>query len=161
LKRSSAFKTCLAERAEGFAMAWGKCDGTDIYEVRANVQTAMERAHKESKPTLLEITTYRYYGHSVADSKHQTGYRQKDEIERYKQNHDPITAFKRRLIEERVLTEEHFEQIEDAAKAEAEASAEFADQSPIPNEASITEDVYFEVDRQTEAGRTGKHFFND
>ena len=33
--------------------------------------------------------------------------------------------------------------------------------SPIPTEASIFEDVYFEVDRQTEAGRTGKHFFND
>ena len=59
------------------------------------------------------------------------------------------------------MTEEQFEQIEDAAKAEAEASAEFADQSPLPGEASITEDVYFEVDRQTEAGRTGKHFFND
>jgi pyruvate dehydrogenase E1 component alpha subunit len=161
LKRSSAFKTCLAQRAEGFAMDWGKCDGTDIYEVRANVQVAMDRAYNESKPTLLEITTYRYYGHSVADAKHTSGYRQKDEIERYKQNHDPITAFKRRLVEEQVLTEELFEQIEEAAKAEAEASAEFADQSPIPSDASITEDVYYEVDRQTEAGRTGKHFFND
>ena len=161
LARSSAFKTCLAERAEGFAMSWGKCDGTDIYEVRANVHEAMERAHQQSKPTLLEITTYRYYGHSVADAKHTTGYRQRDEIERYQQNHDPITAFKRRLIEEGILNEERFEQVEDAAKAEAEASAEFADQSPIPSDASIMEDVYYEVDRQTEAGRTGRHFFND
>ena len=40
-------------------------------------------------------------------------------------------------------------------------SAQFADESPIPSDASIFEDVYFEVDRQTEAGRTGKHFFND
>ena len=161
LKRSSAFKSCLAERAEGFAMTWGKCDGTDVYEVRANVHEAMERARNQSKPTLLEITTYRYYGHSVADSMHEKGYRQKDEIERYKQNHDPITIFKRRLLEERVITEEQFEQIEEAAKAEAEASAQFAEESPWPSEASITEDVYFEVDRQTEAGRTGKHFFND
>ena len=142
-------------------MAWGKCDGTNIYEVRANVPEAMERAHQQSKPTLLEITTYRYYGHSVADAKHTTGYRQRDEIERYQQNHDPITAFKRRLIEEGILNEERFEQVEDAAKAEAEASAEFADQSPIPSDASIMEDVYYEVDRQTEAGRTGRHFFND
>ena len=161
LKRSSAFKSCLAERAEGFAMTWGKCDGTDVYEVRANVHEAMERARNQSKPTLLEISTYRYYGHSVADAKHEKGYRQKDEIERYKQNHDPINAFKRRLIEERVLTEEQFDQIEEAAKAEAEASAQFAEESPWPSEASITEDIYFEVDRQTEAGRTGKHFFND
>ena len=49
----------------------------------------------------------------------------------------------------------------EAAQAEAEAAAQFAEESPLPSDASIFEDVYFEVDRQTEAGRTGKHFFND
>ena len=160
LARSSSFKSCLAERAEGFNIAWGQCNGTDIYEVRANVQAAIERAHNESKPTVLEIATYRYYGHSVADAKHTGGYRQKEEIEHYKQNHDPIQVFKRRLIEEGTLTEETYEQLDEAAKAEAAAAAQFADESPIPSEESITQDVYFEVDRQTEAGRTGKHFFN-
>ena len=160
LARSSSFKSCLAERAEGFNIAWGQCNGTDIYEVRANVQAAIERAHNESKPTVLEIATYRYYGHSVADSKHTGGYRQKEEIENYKQNHDPIQIFKRRLLEEGTLTEETYEQLDEAAKAEAAAAAQFADESPIPSEESITQDVYFEVDRQTEAGRTGKHFFN-
>ena len=76
-------------------------------------------------------------------------------------DHDPIQLFKKRLIEERVLTEEQFTEISDAAKVEAEASAQFAEESPVPSDASIFEDVYFEVDRQTEAGRTGKHFFND
>ena len=161
LSRSSAFKNCLAERAEGFDMAWGKCNGTDICEVRAAVQDAIERAHNESKPTLLEIVTYRYYGHSVADAKHTSGYRQKEEIEFYKQNHDPIQHYKRRLVEEGALTEEQFDQNDEAAKAEAEAAAQFADESPIPPDESITQDVYFEVDRQTEAGRTGRHFFND
>ena len=161
LARSSAFKSCLAERAEGFDMAWAKCNGSDVYEVRDTVQKAIDRAYDESKPTLLEIATYRYYGHSVADSKHTTGYRQKDEIEAYKQNHDPIQLYKRRLIEEGVLTEDQYEQLDEAAKAEAAASAEFADESPIPTVESITQDVYFEVERQTEAGRTGRHFFND
>jgi pyruvate dehydrogenase E1 component alpha subunit len=161
LARSSAFKSCLAERAEGFAMAWDKCNGTDIYEVRATVHKAMERARNESKPTLLEIATYRYYGHSVADAKHTSGYRQKDEIEFYKQHHDPIQFYKRRLIEDGVLTDERFDQIDEAAKSEAEASALFADESPVPLEESITQDVYFEVDRQTEAGRTGRHFFHE
>jgi pyruvate dehydrogenase E1 component alpha subunit len=147
LARSSAFKSCLAERAEGFDMAWAKCNGSDVYEVRDTVQKAMDRAYN--------------YGHSVADSKHTTGYRQKEEIEAYKQNHDPIQLFKRRLIEEGVLSEEQYEQLDEAAKAEATASAEFANESPIPTVESITQDVYFEVDRQTEAGRTGRHFFND
>ncbi len=158
--RSSAGPS-LAQRAEGFDMDWGTCNGTDIYEVRASVNAALERAKNESKPTLLEIATYRYYGHSVADAKHVGGYREKEEIENYKLNHDPINVFRDRLIAEGILTEEAFEQITDSAKAEAEASAQFADESPYPPESSITEDVYYEVDRQTEAGRTGKHFFND
>ena len=163
LERSSAYKSCLAERAAGFNIEWAQCGGTDIYEVRASVQVALERAHNESRPTMLEIDTYRYYGHSVADSKHNTvgGYRERDEIEFYKKNHDPINVFKATLIAEGVLTEEQFETIDDAMKAEAEQSAEFADASPYPEVASIMDDVYYEVDRQTEAGRTGKHFFND
>ena len=161
LERSSVVKDCLAQRGEAFCVEWAQANGEDIYEVRAVTQRAIERAHKESKPTILEFDTYRYYGHSVADSKHKGGYRSEEEIETYKRDHDPIQLFKKRLIEEGVLTEAQFDEISDAAKAEAEASAQFAEESPLPSDASIFEDVYFEVDRQTEAGRTGKHFFND
>ncbi len=160
-ERSSVFKTCLAERGEAFCIEWAQANGEDIYEVRSVTQRAIERAHNESKPTILEFDTYRYYGHSVADAKHKGGYRSEEEIERYKREHDPIQLFKKRLIEERVLTEEQFTEISEAAKTEAEASAQFAEESPVPSDASIFEDVYFEVDRQTEAGRTGRHFFND
>ncbi|MDQ3621411.1 MAG: pyruvate dehydrogenase (acetyl-transferring) E1 component subunit alpha [Verrucomicrobiota bacterium] len=161
LARSSAIKGCLAERAEGFAMEWTRCQGQDIYEVRAVVQIALERAREQSRPTLVEIDTYRYYGHSVSDAKHTSGYRTRDEIDRYKREHDPINLFKTRLVEEGVLTEEAFDQIEADAKAEAEESARFADESPVPGDEAIFEDVYFEIDRQTEAGRTGKHFFSN
>ena len=160
LARSSAYPSCLAERAAGFAIDWDTVNGEDLYEVRAKVQVALERAHNASRPTLLEISTYRYYGHSVADAKHKI-YRSEEEIERYKQLHDPIQLFKARLIEERVLTEESFEALDETAREESEASVRFAEESPLPSEASITEDVYFEVDRQTQAGRTGRHFFND
>ena len=160
LVRSSAFRTSLAERAEGFAMDWDVCNGEDLYEVRAKVQEAMDRAHKQSRPTVLEISTYRYYGHSVADAKHKV-YRSEDEIERYKQDHDPIRLWKTRLIGEGVLTAEKYDEIDSAARQEAAESVKFAEDSPFPTEASISEDIYFEVDRQTIAGRTGKHFFND
>jgi pyruvate dehydrogenase E1 component alpha subunit len=158
--RSSAYPSCLAERAAGFSIDWENLNGEDIYEVRARVQTAIDRAHKDSRPSVLEISTYRYYGHSVADAKHKV-YRSEEEIERYKQLHDPIQLFKNRLLEEHVLSEEVFSELDDAARVEAEDSVRFAEESPIPSEASITEDVYFEVDRQTAAGRTGRHFFND
>jgi pyruvate dehydrogenase E1 component alpha subunit len=160
LERSSAFRENLAQRAEGYAIDWDRCNGEDLYEVRAKTQSALDRAHRQSRPTVLEIDTYRYYGHSVADAKHKGGYRNEEEIERYKQNHDPIALWKARLVSEGILTEEQYDDIDNAARAEADASAKFAEESPLPSEASITEDVYFEVDRNTEAGRTGRHFFN-
>ena len=161
LERSSVIKNCLAQRGEAFCVAWAQAGGEDIYEVRAAIQTAIDRAHHESRPTILELDTYRYYGHSIADANRGVKYREKEEIERYRNEHDPIQCFKRRLIAEGILTEEQFEQFNDETKEEAEASARFADESPLPTDAAIFEDVYFEVDRQTEAGRTGKHFFHD
>jgi pyruvate dehydrogenase E1 component alpha subunit len=160
LERSSAFRECLAQRAEGYAIDWDRCNGEDLYEVRAKTQSALDRAHRQSRPTVLEIDTYRYYGHSVADAKHKGGYRNEEEIERYKQNHDPIALWKARLVSEGILTEEQYDDMENLTRAEADASAKFAEESPLPSEASITEDVYYEVDRNTEAGRTGRHFFN-
>ena len=161
LERSSVIDQCLAQRGEAFCIEWAQANGEDVYEVRAALQKAIERAHNESKPTIIEFDTYRWYGHSVADSKHKGGYRTEEEIKSYKSAHDPIELFKKRLIKEGVTTEEQYEAIDEEAKAEAVAAAVFAEESPLPSEASIFEDVYFEVDRQTEAGRTGKHFFND
>jgi TPP-dependent pyruvate/acetoin dehydrogenase alpha subunit len=120
---------------------------------------SLDRAHGQSRPTVLEIETYRYYGHSVADAKHKI-YRSEEEIERYKQDHDPIRLWKARLLTEGVLTEEKYEELDQASRSEANESVQFAEESPIPSDESITEDVYFEVDRQTTAGRTGRHFFN-
>ncbi|MGB8463468.1 MAG: hypothetical protein WCE49_00845, partial [Terrimicrobiaceae bacterium] len=79
----------------------------------------------------------------------------------YKNEHDPIRVFKNRLIAEKILSEEQYEAIDAELKTESAAAAHFADESLPPTEASIFEDVYFEVDRQTEAGRTGRIFFND
>jgi len=160
-ERSSAYSGCLAQRAEAYAIEWDVIDGSNLYEVRAKTHIAMERARKEHKPTVLEIDTYRYYGHSVADSKHKGGYRTPEEIENYKQNHDPIAVFKRLLMAEGVLTDALADQIKVAAKTEAAAAAKFADESPAPTIADISTDVYWESDHQTPASKIGHHFFND
>ncbi len=158
-ERSSAFRSCLAERAEGFAVDWDICNGEDLYEVRAKTKIALDRAQKQSRPTVLEIDTYRYYGHSVADAKHKS-YRSEEEIERYKKEHDPIGQWKGRLINEGVISEDQYTELDKAVRTEAEEAMRFAEESPWPVETALTEDVYFEVDRQTTAGRTGRHFFN-
>jgi pyruvate dehydrogenase E1 component alpha subunit len=157
-KRSSSYTGCLAQRAEGYAIEWDVVDGSDIYEVRAKTHIAMERARKEHKPTILEIDTYRYYGHSVADANFKK-YRTPEEIENYKKNHDPIHVFRSRLVAEGVLNDELIESINKSAKEEADASVVFAEESPAPTIADISTDVYWETDNQTEASKIGHHFF--
>jgi len=161
LERSSVLDRCLAQRAEAFCIDWKQANGEDLYEVRAVTAWALDRAWNQSKPSVIEFDTYRYYGHSVADSKHKGGYRLEEEIERYKREHDPLRLFKATLIADKTITEEQYEAMDADAKNEAAASAKFADESPLPEPSDIFSDVYFEVDRQTEAGRTGRHFFND
>ena len=158
--RSSAYKNCLAYRADGYNIVWDLINGWDLYEMRAKLQTAIDRAHNESRPTVIEVFTYRHFGHSVADANAKK-YRSEDEIEQFKQQNDPIGLWKNRLISEGVLTEERFKVMDKAAKKEALDSSEYAEASPFPEPSAITEDVYFEVDENTEAGKTGKHFFND
>lgn len=159
-ERSSAFNGCLAQRAEAYAIEWDVVDGSDVYEVRAKAHIAMERARKQHKPTVLEIDTYRYYGHSVADANHKK-YRTPEEIEDYKNNHDPIMVFERKLLAEDVLNQELVKYINDSAKNEAAAAAKFADESPAPTIADISTDVYWETDNNTPASKIGHHFFND
>jgi hypothetical protein len=64
------------------------------------------------------------------------------------------------LIGEGVITEDDYKAINKEAGAEAEASAAFAIKSPYPDESEIFDDIYWEVDNHTEAGRTGRHFFH-
>ena len=159
LDRSSAYSGCLAARADAYGIAWDVIDGSDIYEVRAKTHIAIERARNEIQPTLLEIDTYRYYGHSVADANAKK-YRKPEEIENYKQNHDPITLFRRKLIAEGVLTDEAADAIQAAAAEEAAAAAAYADAAPPPAIPDISTDVYWETDNATPASRVGRHFFD-
>ena len=147
LSRSSAFREHLAKRAEAYDMEWDVCNGNVIYDVRHKTYQAMQRAHNDSRPTVLEIYTYRYRGHSVADANHEK-YREKQEIEDYKRNKDPISRFQRILIAEGILTEDQAKDIDKAARKEADDAASYADKSPFPEPASILEDVYWSVDNK-------------
>ncbi|TSA36214.1 MAG: pyruvate dehydrogenase (acetyl-transferring) E1 component subunit alpha [Verrucomicrobiaceae bacterium] len=160
MERSSAMKNCLAERAEGYGIAWDAANGEDLYEVRAKTWNAISRAHEECLPFVLEVDTYRYYGHSVADANAKK-YRSAEEIERYKTHHDPIRLWRKQLVDEKVITEEAADELDAAVKQETAAAGEFALAAEAPDPASIFEDVYWEVDNQTEAGQTGRHFFGD
>ena len=153
-------RNCLAERAEGYGIAWDVANGEDLLEVRAKTWNAIQRAHEESLPFVLEVDTYRYYGHSVADANAKK-YRSAEEIEYYKTHHDPIRLWRKHLIDEKILSGETADELDAAVKQEVAEAVQFALDSEDPAPESIFEDVYWEVDNQTEAGGTGRHFFGD
>lgn len=148
----------LAERAAAYGINWAKCFGHDIYEVRDTMNTVLELARNESKPSVVEIDTYRYRGHSVADP--DKTYRTRDEIDEYRKNKDPLIAFKATLLAEGVLTEDSAGEIDQAARAEAELAAEFAEASPYPTPDDIQKDVYWEADNPDQRASQGRLFFN-
>ena len=158
--RSSAYTGCLAKRAEGYAIDWEIANGHHLYEVRAKVAEALERAHSSSRPTVLELITYRYRGHSIADANAEK-YRPKEEILDYQRTKDPIHLFETVLVEDGLLSESSIADINDAAKKEANDAAEFAQNSPWPAEESITEDVYWTADNPGKHNNEGKLFFNE
>ncbi len=157
-ERSSAGEI-LAKRAEGYQIAWDICDGHDLHEVREKTAQAIARAHNECKPTILEIDTYRYRGHSVADP--DKTYRTKDEIAEYRRTKDPINLYRQKLIDESILTEEEAGEIDVAARQEAEQAAQFAEHSPFPPVEEITRDVYWEEDNPGQKVSQGRIFFQD
>ena len=160
LARSSALHGSLASRAEGFCVDWSTCGGFELYELRAHLGPIMEKARTQCRPHVLEVATYRYYGHSVADANAKK-YRSPEEIERYKTEFDPITLWGNQLLKEKVITKEEIQTIDDEAQAEAVAAVEFAIASPWPSGESIFQNIYHEVDHQTTAGLTGRHFFSE
>ena len=158
--RSSAFTGCLAKRAEGYNIDWDLANGNLIYEVRAKMAEALERAHEQSRPTVLEFATYRYRGHSIADANAEK-YRPKAEIVEYQQTKDPIHLYETVLLEDGIVTAESVKEIDDAARKEAADAAEFALNSPWPTEETIMQDIYWTADNPGKHNNEGKIFFNE
>ncbi len=148
----------LARRAEAYGMSWGVCEGHDLYEVRAFMAKHLEEARNNCKPSVVEIRTYRYRGHSVADP--DNTYRAKSEIEEYRRTKDPIQVFQAKLLEEKVLDLALVEKIDVEARAESDLSADFAEASPFPTADDLQKDVYWEADNPSERKSGGRLFFN-
>ncbi len=148
----------LTKRALAFDMDADSVAGNDLYEVRAKTAKALQRAHELSRPTLLEIHTYRYRGHSMSDPD-QT-YREKTEIEDYRQKNDPIEHVAQVLREHKLLDAAQEAKIDEEARAEAQASAVFSEDSPFPTPDAIQQDVYWESDHPQHKRSEGVLFFN-
>jgi pyruvate dehydrogenase E1 component alpha subunit len=157
--RSSRFKECLARRAEGYDIEWDHFGDSDPYEIRARVSHALQRARLESRPTVVEIETYRFHGFHVGDANTKK-YRTPEEIEAHKKR-DPVMLWRKRLLEEGILDEAKAEAIDLEAKDEALEAVKFAEAGAAPSISDIVRDVYWESDHDTEASKIGRHFFGE
>jgi pyruvate dehydrogenase E1 component alpha subunit len=128
----------IAEKACAYDMAAEFVDGMDVLAVREATLRAVERARKDYLPTLLEIRTYRFMGHSMSDP---GNYRTRAEIEKY-QERDPIKLFAASLLEEKILDQTTLDEIDQKVREEVEDSLRFAEESPLPDPEELYTDIY-------------------
>jgi len=128
----------ISQKAYAYDIASEFVDGMDVLAVREATLRAVERARKEYLPTLLEVRTYRFMGHSMSDP---GNYRTRAEIERH-QERDPIKLFSASLKEAGVLSDSEFQKIEAEVKEQVEKSVRFAEESPFPDPKELYADIY-------------------
>jgi pyruvate dehydrogenase E1 component alpha subunit len=129
----------IYERGAAYNMPRGQCDGQDVFAVRAAMQEAVDRARKEQMPTLLEVRTYRFMGHSMSDAVSGT-YRSKAELDEYLKR-DPIALLRAHMQENGEISAEEVQRLDDEIKAVCQDAWDFADQSPEPPLEALYEDV--------------------
>ncbi|MGM0555084.1 MAG: pyruvate dehydrogenase (acetyl-transferring) E1 component subunit alpha [Myxococcota bacterium] len=113
-------------------------DGQDIFKVYDGLKKAVDRAREEQRPTLVEVRTYRYKGHSMSDP---ATYRTKEEVEEA-QKRDPIQRFTQWLIDNDISSQEELSEIDERMKSRAKDAVEFADNSDFPDASELTTDIY-------------------
>ncbi len=136
----AAAVTSLAIRGAAYAMATEVVDGQDVLAMREAMDRAVGRARTESKPTFLEVKTYRYVGHSMSDAAHGT-YRTKEEVDEYR-GRDPLTLLGQLMRTGGYWTDADHAALEAEIEAEVADSIRFAEESPDPEPSKLFEDVY-------------------
>jgi pyruvate dehydrogenase E1 component alpha subunit len=126
--------------ADAYEMPSDKLDGMTPELVHEGVARAVKRARDGEGPTLLEMKTYRYRGHSVSDPQK---YRSKDEVEEYK-DQDPIIKVRKTILENNFASEATLQEIDEKINSIVEASVKFAEDSPWPDDSEVLKDVYID-----------------
>jgi pyruvate dehydrogenase E1 component alpha subunit len=134
--------TDLSKLGASFEMPSETVDGMRPEAVAEAIARAAARARAGEGPTLLDIKTYRYKGHSMSDPQK---YRTKDEVAEY-QEQDPIEHVLRQIRSNKWMSEEQIEAVETDIKRVIEEAVVFAEESPLPTTDELYKDVYTQTD---------------
>ena len=143
LERASAIYD-ISERACSYDMAGEVVDGQDVLIMHAAMERAVQRARSDKRPTLLEVRTYRFMGHSMSDPIH-GHYRTKEEVEDQRKR-DPIAVWTQRLVAEGLMDEGAVKALDKEVLQEVNDAYQFADEAPDPEPGELWADVYAEGD---------------
>jgi pyruvate dehydrogenase E1 component alpha subunit len=126
--------------ADAYDMPGDAVDGMSPEAVHDAIDRAVKRAREGGGPTLLEMKTYRYKGHSISDPQK---YRTKEEVDEYKSK-DPLHMVLNTIQTEKIASQEEIDAINARVDALVEESVKFAEESPWPDDSEVYKDVYDE-----------------
>jgi pyruvate dehydrogenase E1 component alpha subunit len=141
VSRASA-RTDLFHRGVPYGIPGEQVDGMDVVAVNEAGLAAAEHARSGQGPIILEMLTYRYRGHSMSDP---AKYRTKEEVDRMRTEHDPITHLRQRLIDENMAGEDELKVLEKRTRDIVAEAAQYAQDCPEPDPRELWTDVLAEA----------------
>ena len=114
----------------------------DVRAVRATGGRVVKWVREGNGPYILEMLTYRYRGHSMSDP---GKYRSREEIQKMREEHDPIEQVRRRVLEGRLVSEDELKKIDGEIRGIVNGAAEFAQADAEPDESELWTDVLVEA----------------
>jgi pyruvate dehydrogenase E1 component alpha subunit len=136
--RSSA-QTDFSKRGVSFNIPGTQVDGMDVRAVKAAGEEAIAWCRAGKGPTILEMMTYRYRGHSMSDP---AKYRTKEEVDKVRTEHDPIEQVRKRLLDKKWASEDELKKIDASVRAIVNEASEFATHDVEPDASELYTDVY-------------------
>ncbi len=140
--RAAAKSEELFNRGSVYGIPGEQVDGMDVRAVKEAADRAVAHCRAGKGPMILEMMTYRYRGHSMSDP---AKYRSKEEVQKMRQEHDPIEQVRQRLIKSGAMTEDSLKSIDKEVRAIVAEAAEFAQVDPEPDPAELWTDILVEA----------------
>ncbi|MGH6830583.1 MAG: thiamine pyrophosphate-dependent enzyme, partial [Methylocella sp.] len=129
----------LGDRGAAFGIPSEQVDGMDVRAVMQAGGRAVEHCRSGQGPYILEMITYRYRGHSMSDP---AKYRAKEEVQKMRDERDPIEQVKARIIKEKIASEDELKKIDAEIRSLVTEAAEFAQGDPEPDASELYTDIY-------------------
>ena len=124
--------------AEGYGIPSTVVDGMDVLAVKETTKEVVDKVRNGNGPALIEATTFRFQGHSMADP---AKYRESSEVDEWKKK-DPVESFPEYLLSKNIASQAEIDEVKKIVIDEMASAVKFATESNEPDLNSLDKDVY-------------------